>query len=380
LFLNSILMSTILICRTRAAGVLVFLSWLLPLAVHADKLDDNLQTVWESLWDERGTPRNLLRWDKPLTYTITGHEVDRHREHIQKAMRDAAQATQLQITEIVAPAETGGRTLLTFEIVKNDGLPDTMPCITYPQWTNWALTKVVVKMQSKGAWRCTFHEVMHAMGILGHPSGKTVLSYFAFQRDEFLPLDQLLLKAWYDPSMKNGATPLEALVSLSEAVAKQTDMGVPPELASERVRLFNLAAVEQVKALAMGTGEVPTIVKRSGRASTQFMDAAKPLTAYFVAQAYLRGTIVAADAAVASGWFRLSAQYGYSAGQVMWARALIKGTGVDIDLNAAHAWLAVAAKSNNSVARSELLALEKTMTPEQLEAVRLAPPPEVKVP
>lgn len=373
-------MVTNLIWLTRAAGLWVFLIWWLPLAAHADKLDDNLQTVWESLWDERGTPRNLLRWDKPLTYTITGHEVDRHREHIQKAMRDAAQATQLQITVIVTPAEIGGGALLTFEIVKNDGLPETMPCTTYPQWTNWALTKVVVKMQSKGAWRCTFHEVMHAMGILGHPSGKTVLSYFAFQRDEFLPLDQLLLKAWYDPHLKKGSTPLEALVSLSDAVAKQADLGVPAEVASERARLFNLAAVEQVKALAMGTGEVPTIVKRSGRASTQFMGAARPLTAYFVAQAYLRGTIVARDAAAASGWFKLSAQNGYSAGQVMWARALIKGEGVDIDRSAAHGWLALAAKSNNSVARTELLALEKTMTPEQLEAAQVAPAPTLTPP
>lgn len=346
-----------------------------PSAARADKLDDNLQTVWESLWDQRGTPRNLVRWDKSLTYVISGHEVDRHRSHIQKAMRDAAQLTKLDIVEISAYTHEKEAAGLVFEVVKNDALEDTMPCLTVPGWTNWALTNVVVKMQSKSVWGCAFHEVMHAMGVMGHPSGKTVLSYFPYKRDEFMALDQLMLKAWYDSAMPRGATPLEALVVLTDAVSRQTDLDIAPELVVERIKTFNLRAVEQVKALALGKGEVPTIVQRSGRASTQFIEAARPLAAFFVAVANLRGTIVARDTASANNWFKLSAQYGYSAGQVMWARALIKGDGIDVDRNSAHGWLSLAAKSNNAAARTELDALEKSMSPEQLDAARLAPPP-----
>lgn len=348
-----------------------------PNSARADKLDDNLQTVWESLWDQRGTPRNLVRWDKSLTYTISGHEVERHRAHIQKAMREAAQWTKLDITEISVYSHEKEAAGLVFEVVRNDALEDTMPCLTVPGWANWALTNVVVKMQSKSVWGCAFHEVMHAMGVMGHPSGKTVLSYFPYKRDEFMALDQLMLKAWYDPAMPRGATPLEALVVLTDGVSRQTDLGITQELVVERIKAFNLRAVEQVKALALGKGEVPTIVQRSGRASTQFIEAARPLAAFFVAVANLRGTIVARDTASANNWFKLSAQYGYSAGQVMWARALIKGDGMDIDRNAAHGWLSLAAKSNNTVARTELDALEKSMSPEQLDAARLTPAPMV---
>ena len=364
----------------RFVAVLALLLCCLPGAVHADKLEDNLQTVWESLWDERGTPRQLVRWEGSVTYAITGHEVERHREHIQQAMRAVSDMTQLQFSETGVQLGSASAAMLVFEVVKNDGLPDTMPCTTTPQWSNWALTKVVVKMQSKGAWRCTYHEVMHAMGIMGHPSGKTVLSYFEQRRDQFTALDQLLLKAWYGPAVKKGATPLEALVALSDAVAKQTDLDISPSVAAERTRAFNLAAVAQVKALALGTGEVPTIIKRSGRASTQFMDAAKPLTAYFVGLAYARGTIVERDNAEAAVWYKTSAELGYSGAQVMLARALIKGTGVPADSMAAHGWLNQAAKGNNTVARTELIALEKTMTPEQLAAAQLAPLPSVKAP
>ena len=361
-------------------ALFVLLLVLVSGVVRADKLDDNLQTVWESLWDQRGTPRSLVRWDKPLTYSIGGYDFERHRPHIQKAMRDAAQATQLDITEVSTDAASNETAMLTFEVVRNDVLDDSMPCLTVSKWTNGVLTSAVVRMQSKSAWGCTFHEVMHAMGIAGHPSGRSVLSYFPYRRDEFMALDQLMLKAWYDPSMPKNATPLEALVVLTQAVASQTDLAISPDQAAERTRLFNLNIVEQVKALALGKGEVPTIVQRSGRASMAHIQAARPLAAYHVAQAYLRGTTVTRDVAASSKWFEISARQGYSAGQAMWGRALARGDGVAVDLLAAHGWLSLATKSNNSFARTELDALEKSMPAEQLDVARLAPAPVLSPP
>ena len=356
--------------RVAVCGLLATVS----LNALADKLDDNLQTVWESLWDQRGTPRQLVRWEQTLTYSISGEDAERHSKQIQKAMTEVAKLTQLEVTEVKLNKDEKTAAALQFEVVKNDALDDSMPCVTLPNWASWTLTKVVVKMQTKAAWRCTFHELMHAMGVSGHPSGKTVLSYFPYRRDEFMPLDQLMLKAWYDPAMPKGATPLEALVVLTGAVSKQTDLDVTTEQVTERTQAFNLRAVADLKALASGKGEVPTIVQRSGRASTQHIEAARPLAAYFLAQAYSRGTIVKRDVVAATEWFRVSAKSGYSAGQLMLARALIKGVGADVDQSAAHGWLSLAAKSN-TVAKKELELLEKTMSAEQLDAVRLLPPP-----
>ena len=351
---------------------------ILPVTARADKLDDNLQTVWESLWDQRGTPRQLVRWEQTLTYSVSGVDAEQHSKQIHRAMAEAAKWTKLEVTEINLNNDAKTAAALQFEVVKNDLLPDSMPCVTQPTWSNWTLTKAVVKMQSKGAWRCIFHEVMHAMGIPGHPSGKTVLSYFPYRRDEFMALDQLMLKAWYDPAMPKGATPLEALVVLASAVSQQSDLDISADQAIERTQAFSLRAVSDLKALALGKGEIPTIVQRSGRASTTHIEAARPLAAYFLGRAYSRGTIVNLDAAAATDWYRLSAKGGYSAGQVMLARALIKGVGTDINPSAAHGWLSIAAKSN-TVALKELELLEKSMSAEQLAAAKLLPLPALEL-
>ena len=56
-----------------------------------------------------------------------------------------------------------------------------------------------MQMRSKDVWRCAYHEAMHVMGVRGHPAGKTVLSYFPTKVDGLLPLDKVMLRAWYSP-------------------------------------------------------------------------------------------------------------------------------------------------------------------------------------
>ncbi len=343
---------------------------------HADKLDDDLQTVWESLWDQRGTPRQLVRWDKPIHYRIHGSEASRHRAHIESALRAATDAARMQIVDVSAQADAEAVAMLDIEVVKDGVLQETTPCYTHHlKWTNWAYDKTLVKMRSRDAWRCAFHEMMHVMGVLGHPSGKTVLSYFPYRSDVLMNLDQLMLAAWYSPAMPKGATPLDALAVLSEAVARQTDLGLPPDEASRRAQAFNLRMLKQMEALASGHGEVPDIVMRSGRASHDFIKRAEPVAAYFVGLAHSKGVIASKDAVAAAPWFKRAALKGHSGAQVLWARALIAGAGTEADPLSAHTWLALAAKGGNSFAKNELSTLEQTLKPEELDKARAMPAP-----
>lgn len=165
---------------------------------HADKLDDDLQTVWESLWDQRGTPRQLVRWDKPIRYRIHGADASRHREHILSALKAATDIARIELVDVSGQADAETAATLDIEVVKDTDLRDNEPCFTrHLKLSNWAYDKTLVKMRSKDAWRCTFHEMMHVMGVPGHPSGKTVLSYFPYRRDVLMDLDQLMLAAWY---------------------------------------------------------------------------------------------------------------------------------------------------------------------------------------
>lgn len=230
-------------------------------------------------------------------------------------------------------------------------------------------------MRSDQAWRCTYHEVMHAMGVRGHPTGKTVLSYFPWRRDAFMDLDRLMLSAWYSAAMPRSATILEALVALTNAVARQAELGIAEDQALARAQAFRLGAMRQLEALATGQGEVPSIVLRSGRSSGEHMAAAQRLATYFVGMAHLRGAVVPRDEANATPWFERAAIKGFTPAQFMFARALTQGLGVAVDKPAAHGWLGIAAKGGNTAARSELERLEKTMTLQELEAARNRPAP-----
>ncbi|HEY3047137.1 MAG TPA: hypothetical protein VGJ72_06705 [Polaromonas sp.] len=348
---------------------------------HADKLDDNLQTVWESLWDQRGTPRPLLRWDKTIRYRIHGADASRHREHIERALKAATDIARIELVDVSGQANAETAATLDIEVVKDTDLQDHEPCFTqHLKWSNWAYDKARVKMRSRDAWRCTFHEIMHVMGIPGHPSGKTVLSYFPYRRDMLMDLDRLMLAAWYSPAMPKNATPLEALAVLSEAVAGQTDLDLPAEEASSRAKAFNQRMLRQMEAIATGQGEVPDIVLRSGKASQESINKMQPSAAFFVGMAYLRGGIVSVDLAASAAWFKRAAQKGYLPAQIMWSTALTTGTGVEADRLAGHAWLTLAAKTGSPAVINMLARLEKSLSSEEFEKARSQPAPSLDPP
>lgn len=352
---------------------LVFSSVLLCLCLstaHADKLDDDLQTVWESLWDERGTPWQLMRWEHQVRYRIFGADAPRHREHIIRALEAAGQATRLRMINVSDDADGEKTAALQIEVADDNdpGLPDHQACFMRPlQWTNRIFSKVQIRMRSRSTWGCTFHEVMHAMGIPGHPSGKTVLSYFPYRRDTLMDLDKLMLAAWYSPAMPREATPFEALAVLSEAVARQADLGLPPEDAQKKAAAFTLAIFKEMEAFASGQGDIPTIIKRSGKASGTHMDTARQQIGLFVGRAYLQGTIVAKDTSLAAQWFKRTAEQGYAPAQIMWGLTLARGTGVERDPQAACTWYTRAAPSYSTMKKTELRRLELTLCPPRIE-------------
>ncbi len=344
---------------------------------HADKLDEDLQTVWESLWDERGTPRQLMRWEHQVRYRIFGADAPRHREHIIRALEAAGQATRLRMINVSDDADAEKTASLDVEVA-DDNAPDLQGdqacAIRTLQWKNWVLEKVLVKMRSRSAWDCTFPAIMHAMGITGHPSGKTVLSSFPYRRDALMDLDKLMLAAWYSPAMPRDATPFEALAVLSNAVALQADLGLPPEVAQNRAKAFTLAILKDMESFASGEGEVPTIVKRSGKASGTHMDNARREIGFFIGRAYLRGTITSKDPSIAAQWFKRTAEQGYPPAQIMWGLTLARGAGVERDQETACAWFTQAAPALNTIGKNELRKLELTLCPPSLENAQATPP------
>jgi hypothetical protein len=164
-----------------------------------------------------------------------------------------------------------------------------------------------MQMRNRDARRCAYHEAMHAMGVRGHPEGKTVLSYFSTQVHGLLPLDKAMLRAWYSPRARGGMTPFEVLPVLAdELVAILPDKA---KAAHSRER-YMARTVEQMHAFADGKADVPAILKRSGKCSENGIRFGRMEMSYFLGIAYLEGATVARNDEEAARWLQRAASLG----------------------------------------------------------------------
>ena len=197
---------------------------------------------------------------------------------------------------------------LHVEIVADTALEDNQPCATYLDFkTETRIDSATIQMRARDAWRCAYHEAMHMMGVRGHPAGKTVLSYFPWKVDGLLPLDKVMLRAWYAPRMKPGMTPFEALPVLADELINI----LPDRVAGAQARdLFFATTIEQMRAYANGQGDVPAVVKRSGKSTEDGVRHGRTEMSFFLGVAYQDGVTVAADVAQAQRWFERAASAG----------------------------------------------------------------------
>jgi len=312
--------------------IVAIVASLVALPARADRLDDDLNTVWESVWDQRGVPVRVVRWEEPVRYKFIGEGLlPRDRRQVVAALAAAGEAAGVDVAEA---SSAPGSSNIVIEQVGEDDLGESTACEAHLKTTATALFQVRIDLRRSQAWECVYHEVMHAMGVHGHPSGKTVLSYFPWRSDTLMPMDRLLLAAWYDRGLPSGATPFELLLHAGQRVIRQADLGMPIEQAQARRKAHFEQRLREMEDFAGGQGDVPMIVKRSGRAIPAQIESARATMAYYLGLAYQRGT------------------------------------GVAIDPVEAHRWLAAASRAGERGAHQELARFEPTMTAPLLEQAR----------
>ena len=292
----------------RMSLALCVAAFLAPCAAVADELEQGLATLWEVLWHQSGTPTRVVRWESDIRVRITGIELDVHRDNTLRALQDVAAAAGVKLSDVSEHPDALGLANLHVEITPNTALEDNQPCATYLEFrTETRIDYATIQMRSRDAWRCAWHEAMHAMGVRGHPAGKTVLSYFPWKVDGLLPLDKVMLRAWYSPKMVAGMTPFEALPVLAdELVAGQPDRSYAIQVRDN----FYAGVIEQMHAYASGEGDVPVIVKRSGKFTADGVRFGRSEMSYFLGVAYQRGVTVPANDIQARHWFERAASAG----------------------------------------------------------------------
>jgi hypothetical protein len=279
-----------------------------PVLAQQDEFDQGMNTMWEVLWHQSGTPTRLVRWEQDIKVRIYGVNLAQHKQHTLQALQDVAAEAGIKVVDVSGRPDAAQQANVSIEIVPDTMLEDNQPCVTFLNFqTETRIDSAAMQMRNRDAWRCAYHESMHVMGVRGHPAGKTVLSYFPSKVDGLLPLDKVMLHAWYSPKMRGGMTPFEVLPVLAdELVASMPDKD---KAAAARDRFFR-STIDQMQAFADGQGDVPMIVKRSGKSTSEGIRFGRMEMSYFLGIAYLEGATVPQDSTQAVRWLQRAANLG----------------------------------------------------------------------
>ncbi|WP_299761863.1 DUF2927 domain-containing protein [Ramlibacter sp.] len=296
-----------------------------PVLAQSDEFEQGMGTLWEVLWHQSGTPTRLVRWEQEIRVRVHGVNMRTHKEHTLQAIRDVATEAGVRVVDVSDRTDASAIANLSIEITPDNLLEDNQPCVTFLNFlTETRIESAAVQMRNRDAWRCAYHEAMHVMGVRGHPGGKTVLSYFPTKVDGLLPLDKVMLRAWYSPRMRGGMTPFESLPVMAEELVQAT----PDRAGAARSRdAFLLRTVAQMQDFANGAGDVPAIVKRSGKATHDGIRFGQMEMSYFLGVAYLEGVSVQPDALQAVQWLQRAATMGSRTAQVKLGAAQARMSG-----------------------------------------------------
>ena len=279
-----------------------------PVLAQTDEFEQGMGTMWEVLWHQSGTPTRLVRWEQDIKVRVFGVNLATHKQYTLQAIYDVAAEAGVKVIDVSDRPDAAQVANVSIEITPDTMLEENQPCVTYLNFqTETRVDSAAMQMRNKDAWRCAYHEAMHVMGVRGHPAGKTVLSYFPTKVDGPMPLDKAMLRAWYSPKMRGGMTPFEVLPLLAdELVASMPDR---EKAMAARDRFFN-RTVEQMQSFADGRGDVPMIVKRSGKSTEEGIRFGRMEMSYFLGIAYLEGVTVPQDSNQAVRWLQRAANLG----------------------------------------------------------------------
>ena len=288
-----------------------------------DALEERFETMWEALWTQTGVPVGVRRWPSEIRVRFTGAEASAYRDDAWRALTDATRAAGIDLRDVSSAEGASDLANLEFQLLPDDTLPpaDHMMCKSRLQSVQQSkIMGAVIEVRARRFAFCGYHEVMHAMGIPGHPTRGTVLAYFAPPvRDALTPTDVLILKSWYSPRLQPGATPFEALLVMTDTVVEAVEDSKRAE-AQRTQLLFLEKTLKEMERYALGQGEIPAIVLRSGWTTEKAMTFAQTHMGFMVGVAHLRGIGAPPDREQARIWFERGAEKGSQPAKLMLER------------------------------------------------------------
>jgi hypothetical protein len=311
--------SSFLVATSRIANLFICsLLFCSPITAYSGEIENTFELLWETLWHETGTPLEVQKWDQlTVKYRYFGVNLESHRKNIEKILAQTTALAGVKFEDVSSQADSEKIAQFTIEVVRDNGdFPEGLACyVQIPEAPGGRIKKATLRMRDRWGYFCAYHEMMHAMGIKGHPSGDTVLTYFNTRSDKFLELDEFLLKTFYSVWMKPGMTPFQAMDVLTQTwVAEYASE--EPNIEKTR-QAFLGKTINDMKAFAQGRGELPRILLRSSRATSGGTDYGRTAIAWYLGLAYLQGHLVKPDLKEAEKWFELCAMRAFPTSMLM---------------------------------------------------------------
>jgi hypothetical protein len=138
-------------------------------------------------------------------------------------------------------------------------------CSTRSESAGGAYLLAELRLSEQAAYRCVLHELLHAVGLPGHPDGASVLSYFVGNPLVLSELDAFLLKALYSPQV---VPDMPVLLLVRELNAQWIDQEVSPT-ERDQAKAFEQRWFDEqllaLRAFACEKGPPLAVLARSGR-------------------------------------------------------------------------------------------------------------------
>lgn len=295
---------------------------------------------------------NPTRWTQPIRLRSTLPLDDQDSAFAVATVKQLADLVGVPV-EVLSSDGKDENFLLDFvettAIYASDGMRSS--CLATHWNRNGVINRIHLSINHNGTEifqmkRCIRHEIMHGMGLFGHPHGLDSILSYVYHRDDFTEDDVHLLKALYSDKVKPNQYHMTAMLAAREVLAGR--LGIEGELSHLARAPFQKAFARMVETAEGG-------------------DAAMQVQ---VGHALAFGRFVDKDPAAAVPWFRKAVAAGNSEGFVRLGWAYEKGEGVAADALAAWALYDLAAEKGNRHGEEGRQRIEKALSPDQRERAR----------
>jgi hypothetical protein len=315
-------------CRVCLVSLSLALAlWMLASSARAANYTSSFNVFWELHWQQNGQLTAFRRWpktpSKTLSYSFNLEANPANRARTLEALQTIATTIGWKLQEL---PEGGAKAQIEFVLRDFSGDEARQHvCFAKPSWKSGNLTKVRIELSERWAFNCALHEIMHAFGIAGHPSGQTVLSYFNANGQSLTDTDVFILQAWYSDELSAGMSPLQVTRVINQRWIREH---VPPaeQAAARRAEDEWFAkTLAQLEAYARGTGEPPTVLFRSGGLTDEGRRMGLAQVQTMLGWTYLAAAGVRFDADKASDYLFWASESGHPGAAGLFVKELTQG-------------------------------------------------------